>query len=621
MLIKHLCDYYDVIEKNSQNNEKCADFFSEQYVHFMIMLTEEGDISNIIDIRETETILQKNGKEKTVLRPVIITLPKRSQKTGIDLNIIEHRPLYIFGLNYEKGSFTTCDKTDKARKSHRCFAEGNLKFCKELSAPIVKAFCKFIEKWDSEEQTRNPHLLSLGNNYSMSYFCFALDGHPEIKLHEDVELLSKYVLEYSKTNNLEDVSTAMCPIEGEILPVARIHEKIKGIKGGNSTGGVLVGVKENAFESYGKTQSYNSNISEKAMKKYTVALNKLVADHNHRIYLDDMTIIFFAMSEDDSKECDLFSFMMNGNPEDRLNESLKAISDDILQGRSGNLEALKINANVLFCVAGLTPNSSRISQKFFIRNSFGKIMENIMQHQKDFSVEENNKQIAIWQINKQLVSPKSSDPSTPSTLKSAMFYAILNGTRYPEALLEAVIRRVKTDSDEENKAYIKINDKRIGIIKACLNRKARLMNKEEVIKMALDLNNSNPAYLCGRLFAVLEVIQQRAANGKLNRTIKDSFFASACSKPSTVFPRLIMLAQNHLAKLEKTTFYNSMIGEITDQLRGEFPQTMSLDEQGQFIIGYYQQNKALYERKTEQLSNQKELSSELLVKNNNEREM
>lgn len=620
MLIKHLCDYYDVIEKNSQNNEKSADLFSEQNVHYMIMLTEEGDIRNIIDIRETETIIQKNGKEKTVQRPVIITLPKRSQKTGIDLNIIEHRPLYIFGLSYEKGSFSTCDKTDKAKKSHQCFAEGNLKFCKELSSPIVKAFCNFIEKWDPEKQTENPHLLSLGNSYSMSYFCFALDGHPEIKLHEDKELLNKYVLEYSKSAISEDVSTAMCPIEGEILPVARIHEKIKGIKGGNSTGGVLVGVKENAFESYGKTQSYNSNISEKAMKKYTFALNKLIADNNHRIYLEDMTIIFFAMSEDDSKECDLFSFMMNGNPEDRLNDSLKAISDEILQGRSGNLEALKINTDVLFCVSGLTPNSSRISQRFFIRNSFGKIVENILQHQKDFAVEENSKQIAVWQINKQLVSPKSKDQITPSTLKTAMFDAILNGTRYPEALLEAVIRRVKTDSDEENRDYIKINDVRIGIIKACLNRKARLMNKEEVIKMALDLNNNNPAYLCGRLFAVLEVIQQRAANGKLNRTIKDSFFASACSKPSTVFPRLIMLAQNHLAKLEKTTFFNNLIGEITDPLRGEFPHTMSLDEQGQFIIGYYQQNKALYERKTEQLSNQKDLTSELLV-NNNEREM
>lgn len=599
MLIKNLCDYYNVLGKNAENSGRNPDFFSEQNVHYMIMLTEDGDISNIIDIRKPEVIPQKNGKVKTVFKPVTIILPKRSQKPGIDLNIIEHRPLYIFGLNYEKGSFSPQDKTDKAKKSHQCFLDGNLEFCRNLNSAIVKAFCKFIERWKTEEETNNSHLLGIGNNYSMSYFCFALDGHPEIKLHEDEELLDKYASEYIINNNSEDIYIAMCPIEGEALPVARIHEKIKGIRGGNSTGGVLVGVKDNAFESYGKTQSYNSNISETAMKKYTAALNKLIADDNHRLYLDDMTIIFFAESEDDSKECDLFKFMINGSPEDRLNNNLKVVAGEMLQGRAGDMEALKIDSNVMFCIAGLTPNSSRISQKFIIKNSFGKIMENIVQHQHDFAVEENSRQIALWQINKQLVSPKSLDQTTPSSLSSAMFYAILNGTKYPEALLSTVIRRIKTDSDEENKAYIKINDKRIGIIKACLNRKARLLNQKEVIRMALDQNNANPAYLCGRLFAVLELIQQRAANGKLNRTIKDSYFASACSKPSTVFPRLIMLAQNHLAKMEKTAFYNGLIGEITGQLSGEFPQTMSLDEQGQFIIGYYQQNKFLYEKKVE----------------------
>lgn len=603
MLIKYLCDYYDVLDRNIEERGRNPDIFSEQNVHYMIMLTEDGVISDIVDIRDNEIISQKNGKEKKVFKPVAITLPKRSQKPGIDLNIIEHRPLYIFGLNYDKGAFSPRDKTDKAIKSHSCFKEGNLDFCKNLNSPIVKAFSNFIERWKPEEQINNPHLMSIGNNYSTSYYCFALDGHPEIKLHEDEELLDKYANEYAFSDGSDSNCIAICPIEGEALPVARIHEKIKGIKGGNTTGGVLVGVKDNAFESFGKTQSYNSNISEIAMKKYTSSLNKLIADDNHRIYLDDMTIIFFAISEDDSKECDLFKFMMNGNPEDKLSDDLKAIADEMLQGRQGDIDAIHIDPSIMFCVAGLTPNSSRISQKFIIKNSFGKIMENIVQHQQDFAVEEDSKQIALWQINKQLVSPKSKDQDIPSALSTAMFYAILNGTRYPEALLSTVIRRIKTDNDEENKSYIKINDKRTGIIKACLNRKARLSNQEEVIKMALDQKNTNPAYLCGRLFAVLEMIQQRAANGKLNRTIKDSFFASACSRPSTVFPRLIILAQNHLAKMEKTAFFNGLLCDITNLLCGEFPQTLTLDEQGQFIIGYYQQNKSLYEKKVDQISN------------------
>ena len=83
------------------------------------------------------------------------------------------------------------------------------------------------------------------------------------------------------------------------------------------------------------------------------------------------------------------------------------------------------------------------------------------------------------------------------------------GSRYPEALLETVIRRIKTDTD------MRINEVRAGIIKACINRN----HKKEELKVALDQENHTPAYLCGRLFAVLEKLQQEASGNSLNRTI------------------------------------------------------------------------------------------------------
>ena len=81
---------------------------------------------------------------------------------------------------------------------------------------------------------------------------------------------------------------------------------------------------------------------------------------------------------------------------------------------------------------------------------------------------------------------------------------------------------------------------------------------------------------------------------------KDSYFASACSKPSTVFPKLYKLSQNHIKKLSSPIFYNKLCGEILDGLDGKFPSTLSLDDQGRFIVGYAQQNKALYTKKSEE---------------------
>ena len=112
--------------------------------------------------------------------------------------------------------------------------------------------------------------------------------------------------------------------------------------------------------------------------------------------------------------------------------------------------------------------------------------------------------------------------------------------------------------------------------------------------MALDTENTSQAYLCGRLFALLEYAQQKASGGNLNRTIKDSFFSSACTKPSSVFPKLMMLAQHHIEKAENGGYVNKLISEVTDKLEGGFPSTLTSDEQGEFIVGYYQQNRSLY---------------------------
>ena len=57
-------------------------------------------------------------------------------------------------------------------------------------------------------------------------------------------------------------------------------------------------------------------------------------------------------------------------------------------------------------------------------------------------------------------------------------------------------------------------------------------------------------YVLGRLFAVLEYVQYQY-DSKINTTIKDSYFDSACTYPAVVFPVLLKLANHHLAKLRK----------------------------------------------------------------------
>lgn len=595
MLIKALCDY-SALQENKTPAGYC-----KQAIHFEILLTPEGKIAAINDVKEPKIINLKNGKTKTNYVPIMEQLPVRTQKPGIDKNTIEHRPLYIFGLNYDKGTLTPTDATNKAAKSHKCFCEWNEKFFENIDSPICKAYLNFIRTWEPEQETQNPHLLALGKEYSSSYYEFGLDGSPEIKLHNDSKFKAAYedyLAQLSADSDSDDTELSTCSILGEKLPQARIHDKIKGI--GSGTGSVLICMKEKAFESYGKKQSYNSNVSEKAMKMYTSALNSLLADRSHYKTFDDMTIVYFAMKKNDAEECNMFAGMFSGF-EDELNKTVvteadRNINTVMTQLKQGKTADMPYDPNVEFYVAGFTPNSSRISQKFIFHDKFGRIFDNVLKHQQDIAFTEGQRQVSIERIKRELISPKSSKEKVPSPLTAALFETILKGTRYPDELLSTVITRVKTDSDEENNHFIKLNDTRAGLIKGCINRK---QNKEE-IKMSLDLENKNQAYLCGRLFAVLEKIQQDASGGGLNRTIKDSYFASACSKPSTVFPKLYKLSQNHIKKLSSPIFYNKLCGEILDGLDGKFPSTLSLDDQGRFIVGYAQQNKALYTKKSEE---------------------
>ena len=602
MLIRSLCDYYDI---QSARGEAASDIMSEQPVHWMVMLTPDGRVADIIDKRIEESVPQKNGKVKIVKKPIVVPLPKRTQKTGIDANIIEHRPLYIFGLNYDaKIGLTPDDKTGKARKSHEAFVKKNLEFFDGIDSEIAIAYVNFIKNWVPENETENEQLKKLGKEYQGSYYIFALDGSPECKLHKDKAVLAKYeeIMAKAAAETAEsDDGIMMCPIEGERLRAARIHDKIKGIKGGNSVGAVLVNFNSSAFESYGKSQSMNSSISEKAMKKYTSSLNKLLADPMHHIYSDDMTVVFFAMKHDDKAECDLFNGYLNssnGVTEDSTKADVKAVSENIYyKGQTGNAQVLDkdVDNGVDFFVAGFTPNSSRICQKFMVRNKFGKIIDNVKQHQQDMAICGSNGEIPLWRINKELVSPNSANAISPA-LQSDIFQAILNGTNYPYTLLETVVRRVCTDSDTDSNNKIKINEVRAGLIKAFINRKARLNGDKEEITMSLDKENKNPAYLCGRLFAVLEKIQLEATDVKLNRTIKDAYFSSASSRPALIMPRLIDLSNYHLRKLKegRAIDFSKLINEIMGKIKDSLPTNLSIMEKGEFQLGYFQQNKDFF---------------------------
>ncbi len=164
---------------------------------------------------------------------------------------------------------------------------------------------------------------------------------------------------------------------------------------------------------------------------------------------------------------------------------------------------------------------------------------------------------------------------------------------YPNTLLQGAIRRVRAEQD--------VSYPQAAILKACLNRRMRSEEtSEKEMTVSLDYSNTNSGYRLGRLFAVLEKIQEEANPG-INATIRERFYGAASSTPVTVFSNLMKLKNHHLAKLENPSRkmnLERLISEIIDGV-SDFPSHLNLADQGRFAIGYYHQRQALFSKSTE----------------------
>ena len=148
--------------------------------------------------------------------------------------------------------------------------------------------------------------------------------------------------------------------------------------------------------------------------------------------------------------------------------------------------------------------------------------------------------------------------------------------------------RMRSDGD--------LSGVRVAICKAVLSRNYVL---PEEIPVSLDKQSIHPAYLMGRLFAMLEYAQRGALGGQVNATIRDRYYGAASATPASIFPMLLRNTQNHMSRLRKdkpglAVTIERDIRDIVGGLPPSFPRSFSLEEQGRFAIGYYHQAQARF---------------------------
>lgn len=603
MLLSALARYYEILAADEDSGISPPGFSSVN-ISYLINIAPDGELLDLLYVFD---IVGEGKKEREVPRKLILPAAvKRS--SGVNPNLLWDNPTYIFGLtdpqDVKKGIAF-------AQPRFQAFRDKNLAFLEGVDTPEADALKVFLTRYDITDFQNNSVLQAKQTDVQKAtgFLTFQVSGFNRL-LHQSPTIFDK--ISDQAVSAKQDQMLGQCLVTGKISPIERIHPSIKRVQGTQSTGGSIVSFNDRSYESYGKVeaQGLNAPVSTKATFAYTTALNYLLSSENPypSFQLGDATVVYWAESKEKIFQ-DLFVQLLNPtlqkqtDVENQLHRDVAserlmfAISEKILKGKPLNWEEIdsQIDKSTRFHILGLSPNAARISIRFYQNSPFEDIAGKLIQHHEDMYMGQKYPW-SIWRILNETVSKKARDATPSPLMAGALMRSILTGLPYPAAIYNAIINRVRTDNDDEATNTQKINAIRAGIIKAFLLRRYRSKDSnpyKEVLTMSLNKDSKNQSYLLGRLFAILEKAQEdAAAPAKLNSTIKDRYFTSACANPATTFPVLLRLSQHHIAKSEYGRNIEFRIRGIMDLLevdKDPFPRSLSLEEQGIFILGYYHQ--------------------------------
>ncbi len=564
MILKALYDYYH------RSGDLPPMGFEKKELYFIIVIKEDGTLVRIEDTR--------NGKT-----PKSYIVPRGETRTvGIKANLLWDNAEYVLAIPKEEKD----SEKKKATGKNNAFIQR----CKQISDAMpdiveFKAICAFYDKGISQiTESKEYETLLKERTRNISFQLeHALDIIPSIKA------VGEYLSANDKDN--EDSNLQYCLVTGQKGTAVRLTTSTS-IPGSQATASLVAFQKSSGYDSYGKEQCGNAPISEEAEAAYVTALKKLTAkDSRNKFYLANRTFLFWASNtkkESQEVEEGFFALLNNVNTDDP-NKNIAKVKETMKTIWSG---LAKTTSDDRFYMLGLAPNAARIAVVYWNECSLKDFAGRILQHFDDMEIVDGRKEKKPYagiysMLGAVTLGGKSSDaqPNMPE----AVLKSIVQGLPYPFPLYSSCIRRIQAEQGT-------ITITRAAIIKAYLNR---LNNNEKKLKVMLDKENTNQGYLCGRLFAVLDKIQEDANH--IN-SIRERYMNAASTTPSSVFATILNLSSHHVEKLNEGSkvFYEKLKQEIIGNMSSDgFPAHLDMQDQGRFFVGYYQQRADFFKGKQE----------------------
>ena len=562
MILKALYDYY-----NRRDNLP-AKGMEEKEIGFLIVLSPDGQFLRFEDCRT----------EKDRAR-VYLVKKHVGRSSAAVANYLYDNSSYVLGFS-DKSSEKDQLYFDTFREKVDSIAE---LYPDNKDIKAIQSFYRNSREKIIEIVSQDPLWEDIKKNLSKKYSTFSFRIEGDLKI----------VAEKKEVLQLEECDTSdakLCLVTGEYgVPVDTTTATM--IPGSQATAKLVAFQVNSGYDSYGKSKCGNAPISENAEFAYTTALNSLLQKGSrNKFSLGSRTFVFWASNnneaslEAEDSLFDLLGFSEEVNDDPNANiMKVRKVFESIYSG------VLKTGLDDKFYILGLAPNSARIAVVYWSENTLKDFAEKILDHFCDMEIHDTRKEKKPYMGVREMISSvtlggKMSD-ATPN-LPEAVVKSIFQGLPYPATLYSACIRRIRAEQ--------KLTITRAAIIKAYLNRQN---NNSKKIDIMLDKGNTNQGYLCGRLFAVLDKIQEDANNIS---SIRERYMNAASATPSSVFATILNLSVHHSEKLDdsRRIYFEKLKQEIIEKLPANgFPAHLDLQDQGRFFVGYYHQRQDFFTSK------------------------
>lgn len=589
------------------------DALKDEPIDIDLIINDDGSFDSFLVIerisRKAEALNSKKGKARLLLDKAEEVL----NYSGVNLDVLDEEKT----VAQKKAQSATLFK-------HQLFLSKLQLYKKvEILSPVFAFYLS--NKGNGLDKAVQAFEIQVGENKRAGNIAFRVN---DLRLHEQ-QVVYDAIIEYFKIKQADQLDglKKVCSVCGKLdFPVVnQPHGLIKRVPDGQSAGCALVSYNEKAFESYDLKGNDNSSICTNCAKNYVEGLNWLLANGSEKLIEDkkgkvkslfvytnrknfgsDTAMIYWTKEEESTDELNLLD-----NPD---TGQVTNLIDSVANAKVNRAKYIKTNQ---FYSCTLSGAAARIAIRDWIEISLEDYRKNIAKWFQDIAIKAygETRYVPLYALAKAGHNTKSSNDPTNARVATQLWDAALKNSVPPLCILTAVLKRIRfVENSDDGESKETITPERAALIRFILNR--NIKNGGTMIKEQNDPNDKSPAIVCGKIFAVMESIQQAAQGKDLNAGIRERFFTSASTNPATAFGRLMKLSQNHISKLKHekpglAVLLDRQLQELCSILNG-FPALFSLEEQGQFALGYYHQKQQNYDN----AKNNKELQT--TIKDNKE---